>query len=246
MAEEEAKALSYIPETILKKRKTNEEVALRRKAQLELRKHASKKDQKEYIKKPEEFVKEFHYREVDLVRMRHRLKKKRPELVTPKSKLLFIIRIQGTNDMHPAVRKTLYNLRLRKVFSAVFVKVNASVIEKLQRVEPYVTYGYPNLKNVKELIHKKGFGNVAKQRVPLTDNNVIEQALGQHGILCIEDLVHEIANVGPHFKEVAHFLYPFMLNKPQGGLKGIKKVYKDGGESGNREDHINELIDKMN
>jgi large subunit ribosomal protein L7e len=68
--------------------------------------------------------------------------------------------------MHPAVRKTLYNLRLRKVFSAVFVKVNASVIEKLQRVEPYVTYGYPNLKNVKELIHKKGFGNVAKQRVP--------------------------------------------------------------------------------
>uniref|UniRef100_A0A803R282 Large ribosomal subunit protein uL30 N-terminal eukaryotes domain-containing protein n=1 Tax=Cannabis sativa TaxID=3483 RepID=A0A803R282_CANSA len=62
MAEEEAKALSYIPETILKKRKTNEEVALRRKAQLELRKHASKKDKKEYIKKPEEFVNEFRYR----------------------------------------------------------------------------------------------------------------------------------------------------------------------------------------
>lgn len=44
--------------------------------------------------------------------------------------------------MHPAVRKTLYSLRLRKIFSAVFVKVNAGVIEKLQRVEPYVTYGY--------------------------------------------------------------------------------------------------------
>lgn len=44
--------------------------------------------------------------------------------------------------MHPEVRKTLYNLRLRKVFSAVFVKVNAGIIEKLQRVEPYVTYGY--------------------------------------------------------------------------------------------------------
>ena len=30
----------------------------------------------------------------------------------------------------------------------------------LQRVEPYVAYGYPNLKTVKELIYKRGFGKV--------------------------------------------------------------------------------------
>ncbi|GMN49909.1 hypothetical protein TIFTF001_019080 [Ficus carica] len=245
MAEEEAKPLSYIPETILKKRKRNEEIALRRKEQLEQRKFANKKNKTEFIKKPEEFVKEFRYREVDLVRMKHRMKRKRTELVEPTSKLLFIIRIQGKNDMHPEVRKTLYNLRLRKVFSAVFVKVNAGIIEKLQRVEPYVTYGYPNLKNVKELIYKKGFANVDKQMVPLTDNNIIEQELGKSGILCIEDIVHEVANVGPHFKEVTRFLWPFMLNKP-GGLKGSKTVYKLGGETGNREEHINELIDQMN
>lgn len=52
-----------------------------------------------------------------------------------------IILLSSTNDMHPAVRKTLYSLGLRKVFSAVFAKVNASTLEKLQRVEPYVTYG---------------------------------------------------------------------------------------------------------
>lgn len=75
---------------------------------------------------------------------------------------------------------------------------------------------------------------------------LISQALGKHGILCIEDIVHEIANVGPHFKEVTSFLWPLMLNKPEGGLKGLKKVFKEGGEAGNREDHINELIDKMN
>ena len=67
MAEEEAKAMTYIPETILKKRKTNEEVALRRKAQLEQRKFANKKDKHEYIKKPEEFVKEFRYRVNNIV-----------------------------------------------------------------------------------------------------------------------------------------------------------------------------------
>ncbi|KAL5574481.1 hypothetical protein UlMin_016180 [Ulmus minor] len=246
MAEEEAKPLTYIPETILKKRKNNEQWALRKKEQLEQRKFANKKNKSEYIKKPEEFVKEYRYREVDLARMKHRMKRKRTELATPESKLLLVIRIQGKNDMHPTVRKTLYDLKLRRVFSAVFVKVNAAIIEKLQKVEPYVTYGYPNLKNVKELIFKKGYAKIDKQRVPLTDNNMIEQALGKHGILCIEDIVHEIANVGPHFKEVTHFLWPLELNKPEGGLKGLKKVFKEGGESGNREHLINELIDKMN
>ena len=62
MAEEEAKPLSYIPETILKKRKRNEEIALRRKEQLEQRKFANKKNKIEFIKKPEEFVKEYRYR----------------------------------------------------------------------------------------------------------------------------------------------------------------------------------------
>lgn len=72
------------------------------------------------------------------------------------------------------------------------------------------------------------------------------QALGKYGILCIEDIVHEIANVGPHFKEVTTFLGPFILNKPEGVLRGSKTVYKEGGDAGNREDQINELISKMN
>lgn len=70
--------------------------------------------------------------------------------------------------------------------------------------------------------------------------------MGKYGILCTEDIVHEIANVGPHFKEVTSFLWPFMLNKPDGGLRRTKRMYKDGGETGNREDHINELISKLN
>ena len=44
--------------------------------------------------------------------------------------------------MHPKTRKILYNLRLRTVFSGVFVKTTEGVIEMLQKVEPYVTYGY--------------------------------------------------------------------------------------------------------
>ncbi|KAE8022342.1 hypothetical protein FH972_008147 [Carpinus fangiana] len=247
MAEEESKPLAYIPEIILKKRKSNEEWALKRKAQYEERNALIRKRAKhDFIRMPEDFIKEFRTRELDLVKMKHRTKRKRPALEMTESKLLFVIRINGKREMHPKTRKVLYNLRLRKIFSGVFVKANEGIIEKLQKVEPYVTYGYPNLKNVKEMIYKKGYAKIDNQRVPLTDNNIIEQALGKYGVICIEDIVHEIASVGPHFKEVTNFLYPFNLNKAEGGLQGTKTLYKQGGDTGNREDQINELISKMN
>ncbi|CAL9010806.1 unnamed protein product [Prunus brigantina] len=246
MGDEMADEMKYVNEVVLKRRKSNEELALRRKEQLEQRKFRSQKNKQEFIKKPEDFVKEFRYREMDLVHMKHRLKRKRPELETTNPQLLLVIRIQGKNDMHPTVRKTLYSLRLRKIFNAVFVKASDAIIEKLLRVQPYVSYGYPNLKNVRELIYKKGFAKIDKKKVPLTDNNLIEQEMGKHDIICIEDIVHEIATIGPHFKEVTSFLWPFVLNKPEVGLKGSKMAYKDGGDAGDREDKINELISKMN
>jgi large subunit ribosomal protein L7e len=58
------------------------------------------------------------------------------------------------------------------------------------------------LKSVRELIYKRGYGKVDKQRIPLSNNAVIEEALGKFDILCVEDLVHEIATAGPNFKQV--------------------------------------------
>ena len=67
-------------------------------------------------------------------------------------------------------------------------------------MSPTSMFGYPpNLKSVKELIYKRGYGKVNKQRIPLTDNSIIEKALGEKGIICIEDLIHEIYTCGPHF-----------------------------------------------
>lgn len=75
---------------------------------------------------------------------------------------------------------------------------------------------------------------------------VFWQELGKYNIISIEDIVHEIATVGPRFKEVVRFLEPFVLTKPDGGFLGKKQPYKEGGEAGNREDEINDLISKMN
>jgi 60S ribosomal protein uL30 len=61
----------------------------------------------------------------------------------------------------------------------------------------------PNLKTVRELIYKRGYGKVNRQRIPLSTNSVIENDLGKYDILSVEDLVHEIFTVGPNFKQVS-------------------------------------------
>ena len=108
-------------------------------------------------------------------------------------------------------------------------------------------YSEPNLKSIRELVYKRGYGKVDKQRVPLSDNRVIEQTLGKHDILCVEDLVHEIATAGPNFKQASNFLWPFKLSNPNGGWRTRKfSHYIQGGDFGNREENINKLIRQMN
>ena len=87
----------------------------------------------------------------------------------------------------------------------------------LRLVEPYIAYGYPNLKTVRQLVYKRGYGKVNKQRIALTDNSIIEGQLP--GIACVEDLIHELYTCGPNFKQANNFLWPFKLSSPRGGYR---------------------------
>lgn len=179
--------------------------------------------------------------------MRRLAKSKNGFFVEPEAKLLFVIRIRGINDVAPKTKKILQLLRLRRINSGVFLKVNKATMSMLKRVEPYVAFGYPNLKTVRELVLKRGFGkDSGKRRIPLTDNGVIEAALGEKSIICVEDLIHEIYTVGPSFKEANNFLWPFKLSSPRGGLDKKRLHYQEGGQAGNREEYINNLVRSMN
>merc|ERR1712126_585415 len=104
--------------------------------------------------------------------------------------------------------------RLRQINNGVFIKLNQATINMLRICEPYITWGPVNLKSVRDLIYKRGFVKVDGKRTPITSNDIIEQRLGKFGIICVEDLVHEIMTVGPNFKYAANFLWPFKLNTP--------------------------------
>lgn len=183
--------------------------------------------------------------ENDLIRARRQARAHNNFFVEPEAKLAFVVRIRGIIGVSPKVRKVLQLLRLRQIHNGVFVRLNKATIQMLRMVEPYIAYGYPNLKTVRDLIYKRGYAKVNNQRVPITDNAAIEKVLGRHGIICVEDLVHEIITVGPHFKQASNFLWPFKLSSPNGGFKNKLRHFNEGGDAGNRENKINVLVRRM-
>jgi large subunit ribosomal protein L7e len=92
-------------------------------------------------------------------------------------------------------------------------------LAKLKPLDAYLAYGYVSNKSVNELVHRRAFATVAGQRRPLSENVVVEEALGDLGILCLNDLVHEIYNVGSNFDKVVQFLHIFKLAAPVGGFE---------------------------
>jgi len=236
-----------VPETLLKKRKTQEKDNQARAADLQKKRKANKEKRGVIFKRAESYVKEYRDTEREKVRLARVAKQEGSYYVPDEPKLVFVVRIKGINKIDPKKRKTLQLLRLLQINNGVFVKLTKATLEMLKIVEPFIAYGYPNLKSVRELIYKRGYGKVNKQRIPLTDNAIVEEHLGQYGIVCVEDLIHEIYTVGPNFKQASNFLWPFKLSNPTGGFKTRKfKHFIEGGDLGNREEHINKLIRQMN
>merc|ERR1712178_346406 len=234
-----------VPESVLKKRKTQEKIGAEKAAAAEVAKKERKEKRVAAYKSAEKYVKEYRAIAKQRVRMHRQAKAAGNHFVDDEAKLIFVVRIRGLADMHPKTKKILQIMRLRQMNMGVFMKASKAATEMLTRVEPYLSYGYPSLKSVRNLIYKRGFGKINKQRLPLVDNSVVERGLGKYGINCMEDLVHEIFTVGPHFREANNFLWPFKLRPAKGGQAKKRKGFCEGGQAGNREQLMNKLIANM-
>ncbi|CAG8455992.1 7774_t:CDS:2 [Ambispora leptoticha] len=228
-----------VPETLLAKRKQQDKIQEEKaKARIEQRKAARQK-RKVIFKRAEKYVKEYRAEERNQIRLRRMAKASGNFYVPAEPKLAFVIRIKGINKIAPKPRKVLQLLRLLQINNGVFVRLTKATKQMLQLVTPYVAYGEPNLK-------QRGYAKVNKQRIPITENTIIEKELGKFSIICIEDLIHEIFTVGPNFKQANNFLWPFKLSNPNGGWNTRKfRHYVEGGDFGDREDRINKLIHSM-
>merc|ERR1719158_2386088 len=234
-----------VPESVIKKQQAQAKIAEERTAAAAQAKEDRKQKRVAAYTNAKKYAQEYRALAKQRVRMHRQAKAAGNHFVDGEAKLLFVVRIRGLADMHPKTKKILQIMRLRQMNMGVFMKISKASTEMLKRVEPYISYGYPNLKSVRDLIYKRGYGKINKQRLALNDNAVIEKGLGAHGIMCMEDLVHEIYTVGPKFKEANNFLWPFKLRPAKGGQAKKRKGYCEGGQAGNREDQMNNLIQKM-
>ncbi|KAM9667410.1 ribosomal protein uL30-like [Trichechus inunguis] len=247
MAEEEPRRkIPLVPENLLKKRKAYQALKATQAKQALLEKKKQRKGKGLRFKRLESFLLDSRRQQRDRVRIR-RLKVKPHGLEVPDGhSLAFAVRIQRINGVSGLVRKTIARLRLRKIFSGVFVKVTPVTLKMLRTVEPYVTWGFPNLKSVRELILKRGQAKVKNKTIPLTDNTVIEEHLGKFGVICLEDLIHEIAFPGKYFQVISQFLCPFYLSVARHATKNKVGFLKEMGLPGYRGESINQLIRQLN
>ncbi|XP_028638308.1 60S ribosomal protein L7-like isoform X3 [Grammomys surdaster] len=243
---EKKKKVAAVPETLKKKRRNFAELKVKRLRKRFALKTLRKARRKLIYEKAKHYHKEYRQMYRTEIRMARMARKTGNFYVPAEPKLVFFIRIRGINGVSPKVRKVLQFLHLRQIFNGTFVKLNNASINMLRIVEPYIAWGYPNLKSVNELIYNRGYGKINKKQIALTDNSLIARSLGKFGIICMEALIREIYTVGKRFKEANNFLWTFKLSSPRGGMKKKTTHFVEGGDAGNREDQINRLIRRVN
>merc|ERR1711953_435488 len=235
-----------VPEALKKKRQAYQASLAKRALAQQNAKKANTLKRRAIIKRAASYASEYAAQEKLNIARARQAKKNGNVYVQAEPKLAFVIRIRGINQVSPRVKKILQLLRLRQIGNSTFIKMNKATIMMLNIAQTYITWGYPNLKTVKELIYKRGHGKVNGQRIPLKENSVVEGSLGDVGIQSVEDLIHEIFTVGPNFKRANNFLWPFKLSTPKGGYRRVNNHFVEGGDFGNREVKINGLVRKMN
>ena len=69
-------------------------------------------------------------------------------------------------------------------------------VRMLRTVEPYVTWGFSNLKSVRELILKCGQAKINNKTGPLTDSTVIEEHLGRFAVIAWKTSSMKLPSLG--------------------------------------------------
>eukprot|EP00371_Babesia_bovis_P001369 XP_001610016.1 hypothetical protein [Babesia bovis T2Bo] len=137
------------------------------------------------------FLKKSVQRDRDIKRTKALEKKPKVYAKQPYN-LLFVIRNKRSVES-TALRSTLRVMGLWHYGSGRFFSNSESSLRDLDLVKPFVFYGTPTLKNVRNLLHKRGTVRLDNGADTLiSGNSVVEDHLGDTGLLCVADVVDAI------------------------------------------------------
>jgi large subunit ribosomal protein L7e len=271
----EYKDLALVPESVLRKRHDLDDLRRKKAALDEQNNKGQPKKKGTYVVKPETFLAKAKNRQNERARYLRVKKKGMMKRASNKpiqksreirvgdeedevetipyqsnsvgASMVFAIRIREDAGKVPKeVYNVLARLRLKSASTGVFLKYDPVTRKYLHLVEPWVVYGKPSEGIVKDLLERKSFGNVRGEKTPLSDNTILERELGnEHGILCMEDMVHELNTAGDSFNAVSKFLWPFPLSSIHSKFEKEKLALKQGKDYGDKGEAIDDYIKMM-
>uniref|UniRef100_A0A1A9ZDE3 60S ribosomal protein L7 n=1 Tax=Glossina pallidipes TaxID=7398 RepID=A0A1A9ZDE3_GLOPL len=228
-----------------KRRILQDKASIEQKKKLRTERIAKSKKYRKF-RRPESFVMNYIKAERTANRIKRVLRTnilKTNDAQKTNQKLLLVMRHAGKKVFDETTNTILRTLRMPVRHNAVFLENSKENQILLKVIEPFVVYGFPTITTIRELIFKKGFARIEGKKTAIQSNTMIEDILGDKGIICLEDIIHEIYTVGANFESVINFLCSFLLSSPRDGWKNKVSVpYKRGGEYGDRGNAINELI----
>ena len=228
-----------VEETLLKKRRTLDDLKHRRAITVErqVKRKRVIRGEDVKIKRPEQFVREYRIKEGSKNKHERR-KRQAAQRSTPKAAsgqirktIGLIVRIHAGRHTDPGIKKELASMGLKKKYDAKFIKLDKQSLATLTALDAYLAYGFISLKQVTELVQKRAFIMSKGVRMPLSDNLTIEKALGEKDILCLDDLAAEVYNVKEHFEACMDLLAPFKLASPVGNFEKKMLEYHEDIES---------------
>ena len=149
-----------------------------------------------------------------------------------------VIRIRGTINIKPDIKKTLQLLNLTRANHCVLIEDTSSIKGMLQVVKDYVTWGEIEKGTLIKLIKDKG--RLEGNKLITEDHLKFATSYKDIG-----NLVEAILSKKLKFKEIPNVKPVFRLNPPKKGYGSIKRAYSKKGALGYRGKEINKLIEKM-
>ncbi len=149
-----------------------------------------------------------------------------------------VIRVRGTVNIKPDIKKTMRLLRLTRTNHCVLLEENTVYKGMLQMVKDYTTWGEINKETLTKLLSMRGKLIGDK---PLTEE-YLKKAAPYHSF---EKLSEAILENKVKYKDIPEVKPLFRLNPPKKGHRTVKRSFVNKGSLGYRKDAINILIDRM-
>jgi len=152
-------------------------------------------------------------------------------------KVLVAVKIRGEISAQREAKETTEYLGLSHTNHAVIIDNRPAYLGMLQRVQNYVTWGEATKETITMMLKERGHAGSNK----LTD--AYAQTVGYK---TLDELADAIFTCKVEYNKLAGITKTFRLRPPKKGYKGKTKMsFKAGGESGNRGEAINKLVQRM-